>query len=102
MRNFNTSFVKNAVRFFVNEASHVLRASTDLAAALLRLIQSDVRRLLEFVAGYRLSLLQPKLADFAQGKPEIIGRFQSAMPGNDPSQVNAQRRWDCRLSSAVS
>lgn len=43
MRNFNTSFVKNAVNRFGNEASQVLRAFSVPASGRLRLMQSVVR-----------------------------------------------------------
>ncbi len=43
MQNFNSSFVKNAVSRFGNEASQVLRAFSDPATGLLRLMQSVAR-----------------------------------------------------------
>ena len=43
MRNFNSSFVKNAVSRFGNEASQVLRTFSNPATGLLRLMQSVVR-----------------------------------------------------------
>ena len=104
MRNFNTSFVKNAICLFVNEASQVLRAFSDPATALLRLIQSTVRATLELALpiSYRHLQLQPSKAVAYQGTSERIDRVLSVMPGTDLVGELGNRRWDCRLSHVVS
>lgn len=105
MRNFNTSLFKNAICLFANEASHVLRAFADPAMTLLCLIQSTVRTILDLAmpSSYRqLRLQQVSGSVVNQGTSEIIDRILSVMSGYDLGGEYGNRRWDCRISHAVS
>ena len=102
MRNFNTSFIKNAISFFAYEANIVLRAIAlaNPVATVLRLIQSVVRTLRELVEQvYQLIQGQPSPAN-DQGKRTTFDRILSVMSGGDFDSGNC--RWDCRLSHTAS
>lgn len=65
MRNFNTSFIKNAFARFENEASAVLRASLDPAYRILRLMQRLVRAALSHWIPQEYPRLRAQLATVA-------------------------------------
>lgn len=82
MRNLNTSFAKNASRFFANEASNVLRETLDPAASLLRLVRSVLsscsQSLLPHI--YRQPALQYQPGTTVEQQTDaIFGRSKSAM-----------------------
>jgi len=106
MRNFNTSFVKNAICRFGNEASQVLRAFIDPATCLPRLIQSIVRTIQLYLlpAGYRhqrqMSLFGT-FADKATPTASIDGVL-SLISGETLERENGISRWDYLAGQTVS
>jgi len=86
MRNLNTSFAKNANRFFANEASNVLRETLDPAASLLRLVRSIVRSCSQSLLPhiYRQPALQYQPGTTVEQQTgAIFGRSKSAMSLTD-------------------
>ena len=103
MRNTTTSFVRNAICRFANEAVQVLRAVADPAATLVRLISTAVRTILgSLVPSYRFrtSLEFETSATVSR----LFGHFDiSQMPGK--AGANGQRGidgWSGLLGQTVS
>ena len=99
MRNTNTSFVRNAICRFDNEADQVLRAIADPAVSPMRLVSTAVRTLLgNLVSSYRLR----------QHTPSETSVIASKLTGKKPGQVFGifgQRgfdRWSGLTGKAVS
>lgn len=82
MRNFNTSYVKNAISFFANDASNVLRETSGPAASLLRLIWSITRNCVSMPLPQicRQPVVQYQQSETTAGHQAvaILGRSKSA------------------------
>ena len=104
MRNTISSFVKNAICRFGNEAGQVLRAVTDPVTSLVRLINTAVRTYLGYlVPSYRLG--QPVLFETSAIALMLSGHTESnRMPeaeiGTDG--LSGFDAWRGRLGQTVS
>ncbi len=106
MRILNTSFIKNAIRFFAFEATDVLRAyiNANPAANLWRQMQSFVRTLIESVERHsQFQLVQPAFKTIGEpGMPGAIGRKLSVLPIGNLDYPCGKSRPDCYSSLSSS